>query len=333
MDESLLKTMKRVAALIADVFPFVKLEWDPDEPDGDVYQGMIANRYYIEVAPVLEEEVNGHIIDVFFSQQCESTPISTFQLPGDPDWEKFESWLMERVYREIIMEAGRMLDACGIDFPLPPLSVKHGADSKPAYVRPSGRAQHLIEMSDLFWVGSAIIAGPPGGGKSSVALHIAYAALDEGPVHVLTNEQEPVEFLNSFARRFPQWRDSDKVLSVHSFDTEGKSHDVFDSLVTWIKGLDKPHLVVLDDPILTKKVQDRLPELSRLTTTRILAVAQPAKKVDTPEKWAKKLGDDLDTLGAAFWVEWGERKDLGQIYVMKHHTEQGARLLPVAIKR
>ena len=332
MDESLKQTLDRIAALVADVFPFIKLEWDPDEPDGDVLQGMIANRYFIEIAPVLEEEVNGHIIDVFFSQQYESTPISTFQLPGEPDWEKFESWLMEKVYREIIMEAGRMLDACGIDFPLPPLAVKHGKGNTHAYTRPSGRAPHLTAMSDIFWSGAAIIAGPVGGGRTTVALHIASAALDEGPVHFLNNDMEPVDFLGNFASRFPDWETSDKVLSVHSFDAEGKADDVFDNLVTWIKGLGHPRLVVLDDPTLTKKVKDRLPELSRLTSTRILAVAQTPRKVDSPEKWAKKLGDALDTLGAAFWVEWGERKDLGQVYVLKHHTEQGARLLPVTIK-
>lgn len=330
MDESLNQTLKRIAAILADVFPFMTLEKDPDEPND--FMGSIG-RFRIEVCPVLEEDVNGHIIDVFFSAQYETSALSTFQLPGDPDWEKFESWLMESVYREIVMEAGRMLDACGIDFPLPPLSVKHGKDNRHAYVRPEGRAPHLASMSDIFWPGAAIIAGPPAGGKTSVALHIAYEALDKGPVHILTNEREPAEFLNAFAGRFPQWLEDDsKVLSVHGFDTEGKSHDVFDNLVTWIKGLDKPHLVILDDPILTKKVDDRLPELARLTATKILAVSQPAKKVDSPEKWAKKLGDDLDTLGAAFWVEWGERKDLGQLYVLKHHAEQGARLLPVIIK-
>ncbi len=332
MDDTLLRTLKHIAALIADVFPFVTLETAGAPIDQMGFAGSIGN-YVIEVAPVLEEDVNGHIIDVFFSEDCESTPLATYQLPGEPNWEKFESWLMENVYREIIMEAGKMLDACGIDFPLPPLAVKHGADNKPTYVRPSGRAQHLIAMSDLDWAGAALIGGPLGSGKTSVALHIASAILDKGPVHIINNEMEPEDFLNSFASRFPQWLKNDKVLSVSGFDTEGKADDLFDNLVTWIKGLDDTKLVVIDDEALTKKLQDRLPELSRRVGAKILAVSQMPRRTDNPAKWAKKLGDDLDILGAVFWVEWGERRDLGQVYVVKHHTESGPRLLPVAIKR
>jgi len=331
MDDMLLRTLKRIAALIADVFPFITLEWDADDPDG--FYGGIGKFYYIEVGPVLEEEVNGHIVDVFFSQRGESTPISTYQLPGNPDWEKFESWLMEKAYREIIVEAAKMLDSCGIDFPLPPLSVKHGADNKPVYVRSSGRAQHLIEMSDIFWTGAALIGGPVCSGRTTVALHIAHAALNDGPVHFINNDMKPEDFLNNFASRFPGWATNDKVLSVHSFDTEAKADELFDNLVTWIKGLDGARLVVIDDTSIIKKTRDRLPELARRTGARILGVEQVARRTDTPVKWAKKLGDDLESLGAVFWVEWGERKELGQLYVMKHGSENGARLLPVSIKR
>lgn len=331
MDESLLRLLKRIAALIADVFPFTDLEWDTDDPED--FCGDIGKFYYIEVSPVLEEDVNGHVIDVFFSERGESTPIATYQLPGNPNWEKFESWLMEKAYREVIMEAAKMLDACGIDFPLPPLAVKHGVDSKPAYVRPSGRATHLIEMSDIFWTGSALIGGPAGGGKTSVALHIASAALDKGPVHIINNDMEPEDFLNNYASRFPHRLEDGKTLSVRGFDTEAKPDELFDSLVSWIKGLDGAKLIVIDDTTIIKKIRDRLPELTRRAGAKILGVEQVARRTDTPAKWSKKLGDDLDTLGAAFWVEWGERKDLGQLYVLKHHAENGPRLLPVTIKR
>lgn len=325
MSDEIKYVMRRVAALLADVFPFIELRWDKDETYG--FYGRIGKIYTVRVSAA-DENDNGHVVNISISS-LNNDLNSNLRLTVDPNWDLVESWIMENVYREVVMEASRMLDTCGIEFSAPPLSVKHGPHQEHYFSRPENHANHLIDMSEIYWRGAALIGGPGGEANTTVALHIAYSMMEELSVCYINNEKETDEILSLMEDLFP----IDRKLNIRRFCPEGDVDDICSWFVEWAHDLPVTHLIIIDDPEITDKLMKRLPELASLTKIDILGITHPPKKVDNPNKWEKKLGDLLYELGGAFWVEWGEKKEVGQLYVVKHPMQQGAKLLPVDIQR